>query len=669
MCYHLNGLVQKYEIIKTEDLPFLENSQFSPGIIRNIAQSILSFLKQNATKSGHTYWLFKGHKDDVVKLYDLTSEFETSNEFDENTKQQSTKNDDDTDENSCEKDDKNPFTIPVAMLLYKVAKNMKNSTERMDAKQAGSIKALLENCLKLLPKEQYPQIVTSSYYLLSDLYVPTGIDPISPKFNNEINESESVCDSDDSGNSVEDDQHGGDIVSENIAVQSISGATKETHSNNQKQKENNFQPPPLTGTIDERCFNALQHIINGLNCLQYFSVSEEKLNKEKEKEKIILEELNPNMAKRYQAIPLPYEKIEGSKINEINVDQKMLLKKCQTSPASPSSSSSSSAVVIGSWNTHLKLLLIEKCCLIYATLTEQEYQHGRYGRALKLITIAIKCYRLVSKQVSNFLSIGANYRTNLLARAGDCYFHFVQNFSNIDEYIHQFESLSDIDLEIEQELQKDFNQQLDIDMDIELNNPTHNLEQLFLTSISSYEIALKCAAEDKGFRYELLGRIGSVRNELGVSYMHWSQEDFEKCSNVSSSSTKNEGDDNKENVLEKPEPLYMNLARKSYECFIRGISNFEEVEDNSNLSILLCNLGRFMRFRAHLQNEKELNFKKICYENAFTSYQRALTILESKKQNSQLWDLVTWELSSGKFTLAKLMQEHFQNEMVSIMKL
>lgn len=54
MCYHLDGLVQNYEIIKTEDLPYLENSQFSPNVIRNVAQNILSFLKQNATVSGHT---------------------------------------------------------------------------------------------------------------------------------------------------------------------------------------------------------------------------------------------------------------------------------------------------------------------------------------------------------------------------------------------------------------------------------------------------------------------------------------------------------------------------------------------------------------------------------------------------------------------------------------
>jgi hypothetical protein len=54
------GLVQKYELIKTDDLPRLPGSQFKPGIIKDVAQNILSFLKSKATKAGHTYWLFKG---------------------------------------------------------------------------------------------------------------------------------------------------------------------------------------------------------------------------------------------------------------------------------------------------------------------------------------------------------------------------------------------------------------------------------------------------------------------------------------------------------------------------------------------------------------------------------------------------------------------------------
>lgn len=161
MCYHLDGLVQKYELIKTEDLPYLDNSQFSPRVIKNVAQNILSFLKSNATKPGHTYWLFKGKNDDVVKLYDLTT--------------------------LCKEEsvDKSPFTVPVAMLLYTVAKNIKGSTKNMTPKIAGCIKSLLENSVKLLPKEKYPQIVTSSHYMLSDLFVPSNIDPKSPHFYSE----------------------------------------------------------------------------------------------------------------------------------------------------------------------------------------------------------------------------------------------------------------------------------------------------------------------------------------------------------------------------------------------------------------------------------------------------------------------------------------------------
>lgn len=46
--------------MKTEDIPNLEDAKFAPKVIKDIAQNILSFLKANATKEGHTYWLFKG---------------------------------------------------------------------------------------------------------------------------------------------------------------------------------------------------------------------------------------------------------------------------------------------------------------------------------------------------------------------------------------------------------------------------------------------------------------------------------------------------------------------------------------------------------------------------------------------------------------------------------
>ena len=48
--------------MQTEDIPNLDQSTFAPQVVKDVAQNILSFLKANATKEGHTYWLFKGMK-------------------------------------------------------------------------------------------------------------------------------------------------------------------------------------------------------------------------------------------------------------------------------------------------------------------------------------------------------------------------------------------------------------------------------------------------------------------------------------------------------------------------------------------------------------------------------------------------------------------------------
>jgi hypothetical protein len=38
-CYHLDGIVQKYELVRTEDLPSIDGSKFSPKIVKNIART------------------------------------------------------------------------------------------------------------------------------------------------------------------------------------------------------------------------------------------------------------------------------------------------------------------------------------------------------------------------------------------------------------------------------------------------------------------------------------------------------------------------------------------------------------------------------------------------------------------------------------------------------
>lgn len=229
MCYHLNGIVQKYELIKTEDLPHLENSKFSPKVIRDIAQNILSFLKANATKAGHTYWLFKGKDDDVVKLYDLTS--------------------------LCTDvlDDKGqtPFTVPVAMLLYRVARNMKNSSD--GSHQAATIRMLLNNCISLLSAEKYPQIITSAHYMLSDLYIPANINPASPNLTSGEDlppekQEERINDGKDVG----------------LAIKSMSLSNM---SEMQMDEAELVPPPPALGSdIEERCTQGIRHVLQVSSC-------------------------------------------------------------------------------------------------------------------------------------------------------------------------------------------------------------------------------------------------------------------------------------------------------------------------------------------------------------------------------------------------------------------
>ena len=49
----------------------MENCEFSPQVVRDIAKNILSFLQSKATKEGHTYWLFKGEHDALLFMYFL----------------------------------------------------------------------------------------------------------------------------------------------------------------------------------------------------------------------------------------------------------------------------------------------------------------------------------------------------------------------------------------------------------------------------------------------------------------------------------------------------------------------------------------------------------------------------------------------------------------------
>lgn len=497
MCYHLNGIVQKYELIKTEDLPNMENSKFSPKVIRNISQNILSFLKQNATKAGHTYWLFKAKNDDVVKLYDLTTLQLITDEKEkqkENPKQESE-----------DKKDQNPFVVPVGILLYTVARNMKYSNEKLTTKQAGNIKQLLDNCLKLLPKEKYPQIITTSHYILSDIQIQAGTDPQNPEspFEDETTDSDENSEEYDyDGPESEDDL---DFKDECYpAIQSLKDAINDSSSSSENNNHKNYNAAPLIlGNIQERSEESLKNIISGLECLKFFECDASLA--QKQREQIIHEEQNPNLLQNPdQAIPMgwdeddkkskasskrgdsPTESDGNTTANDLQFDSKSLLMR-----GSPN---------VKTWNIHLKVLLFEKASLTYACMAENFYNSKQYGAALKNLRYSILCQAVVGQAVPTMRT----QRSVLYGRAGDCYFQINKSFSNIQKYIDGFNNESDHDRDICRELDKE---NLNCDED-EIIAPYESEEKVLEISCKCYEIGLLDTTQS---RFELVRRLGNVR--------------------------------------------------------------------------------------------------------------------------------------------------------------
>ncbi|CAH1725638.1 unnamed protein product [Aphis gossypii] len=170
-CYHINGIVQKYEEVKTENIPCLNGSNFSPSAIYDYMHYMISFLKENTTIVGHTYWLFKGKDEDTVNLYDLTTLYTESLT-----------------------DSPNPFTIPVTLLLYRVAhKLLKHNPESQKPINTVKIILLLNNILKLLDKTEYPEIIVFVNYMLLDIYNKMYIDSLRTNDLNYCDDCSDTC--------------------------------------------------------------------------------------------------------------------------------------------------------------------------------------------------------------------------------------------------------------------------------------------------------------------------------------------------------------------------------------------------------------------------------------------------------------------------------------------
>ncbi|XP_072933711.1 erythroid differentiation-related factor 1 isoform X2 [Epargyreus clarus] len=705
MCYHLDGIVQKYEPMKTEDLPNMENSRFSPKVIRNVAQNILSFLKSNVTKAGHTYWLFKGPHDDVVKLYDLTS--------------------------LCPDSLDNPFTTPVAMLLYRVARNMRlmNRTKH--------VKHLLEHVVELLKVERYPQIVASSHYMLSDLYVPATTNPACPDFKDETSDSDEESDfgnyaefarefaSDrDSTSCDKDSNTAGDKDDASDRVEIMSDCTEKEdpcdkevtdpevdegvcegesdgeankcerdgdrslalqirgltlkyteerarfHTTDEKSKSERGKS--LGADPPERCGRALRHALKGLQALHHLTIQKSKEEeRERLKQQIIIEEQHPKMANPYEPIKMDYEPLSRRKDPKEHVSRSRRRKRERKTEKSTDflieskSNIDKNAILIRkennalpswhepnrddnfAWKLHLKTLLYEKICLAYATLAEYSYANEQYGFSIKYISMASKCQKLLSNMIIKSRVVDASC---LIGRVGDNFFQLSKHWVSLDKFKKQFETDHEIDSQIKVEIENDFAEEIDGDagdeFDLDISLPTSETDAM-LSACAYYRRAERVAgAQHK--RDELLRRLASVANELAVRHMNDAQQIYNEYSETE--------DESEAAVLLQQ---FKSLARKAADCLDEAATIFQRVHDVPNLALLYCNKARYMRFKAHCNPGGFSSEKRSLYSQAEDLYTSALKLLGPREScgAASIRDLVGWELSCHVYTRAVLMQD------------
>uniref|UniRef100_A0A914WIX2 Erythroid differentiation-related factor 1 n=1 Tax=Plectus sambesii TaxID=2011161 RepID=A0A914WIX2_9BILA len=638
MCYHINGIVQKYEIIKTEDLPNIPENLFSPDLVKDVAQNILSFLKGRATKEGHTYWLFREEGSDVVKLYDLTS---LCAEY-------------------MNDKDANPFTLPVAILMYRVARNlMRRTSQKRTKRVANTVYRLLNNCLELLNRDKYPQVVGSVHYLLANLYLSYGSEgnPGVPKDDlSEDGTDEWACD--------ESWQKAtGGEASATVAMDLLM-RTPPPHEPGETEKTLRRLPLPNCTNMDDCCKEALEHVYQGLECAEVWL---------KPTDDETEEEGDARVADPDTPIPLKYESL--TKLGEA---PQVLLPLAVRRP-------------LGSgWQTDLTSLLLIRAATAYRLLADCSSSLGHLGRAVRQARNGLAC-------VAAVLTIGdesaASKRNSavvralvpgLLANSGDALLQMAQ--LPISEHPRfQADMGSDakvsfrdrvIIAKVERLLENSAASPSVVDgKDCAWAFPTALPERPYsiLRLVERcYETALALTKRSSGRQVTqfqptqsvvldeltITRRLGNVKNMLGCAHIDIMKEcvlrgelpDYAlKMLEISEEDQKS------------PADAINAIVRRGVELLTGGLKLFRQAGDTSNEALLHSNCGQICRLHSHTvaQENAETQFsareRQLMLE-AIDHYQRGLDCVDAKTVG-KTWEVVASELASTFYTFAIQLQE------------
>ncbi|PIK48807.1 putative erythroid differentiation-related factor 1 [Apostichopus japonicus] len=677
MCYHLNGFVQKYEMLKTEEIPHLENAKFSTKVRRMISQ---------------LYNL------DLTSLCDKYP--------------------------NCPWD--NPFIVPVALLLYRVAKNM--SAMNPTKKQNAVISKLLKECVKLLREsgDTHPEISSSAYYMLTLIHINDKYDSPTKV---PAGQKKALSPTNSSGSEEEE------VIMPKVKCHELMSPCLQP----QEKVNTGIKSPKRNEKASEKNETVLDYIVKSplhpsrrqihicfffiLAGLKYIHASSPSSSK------FLCHRLSKSDTKRRRELslliyrPQNQRRPQSSKDEESsNESQSMHSKGSSSSDLRPrlalvpselfgrkhdilgtvkssdvtserttetrredsdnldtalvaSDQSSDALSVVGvsphtvqlkpallqidheqatdlkhfpndSWQMDVQVSLLCQAAQVYMKMTEEEFSKQRYGAALLYSRIGLMCDAIKS----HFPLKDPNLKEQrLLAHqfwmlAGDSLVMMAQDTSNFEQHLEAFEDISDNHRIIQEATEKVL---LDSSSwEVELSKEK---EISLRSSLKCYNSALRNdQGQSPSFLVTVARKIGNVKNELGVHIM----------SKASQCYKQREGNE----VLKEERDLW----KQSLSCFEKGMEAFEEVKDEANIALLLCNSGRLMRLCAQSHahqgsagvagqlSQSEKHF----FQKAFKYYKQALSRLVKRKNNPQIWDAVSWELCTSQYSLGCLLQDY-----------
>ncbi|KAJ8026036.1 Erythroid differentiation-related factor 1 [Holothuria leucospilota] len=646
MCYHLNGIVQKYEMLKTEEIPHLEDAKFSTKVVKDIAQNILSFLKSNCTKEGHTYWLYKGKDGDVVKLYDLTSLCENFP--------------------NCPWD--NPFIVPVALLLYRVAKNMwaMNPTK----KQTATISKLLKECVRLLQEsgDRHPEISSSAYYMLTLIH-------INDKYESPVKSSPTKKEFQDSLSSESSDSDGKEIMMPEVKCQELTLPSCPS----QKEFQGRKSPKRRVKKSDKN-ETVLEYIIKGLRYIHLSSpariplrppphhsgtetkslnsgtsVSDELTDVPSKSERTATDDIPSSEISQTQSDSMVTESIiesEHQSCTSLSVVSKSQTYLAQSDTPEQNDKENLTEIKLqhfaaNSWQMEQQVVLLSQAAHVYLSMAEDQLGKKCYGMALLYCKIGLACNAIkfsFSQQFPN-LDDQKDLSQRFWVSCGDALLLMTNDPSKFEHYKRSLffiqEKHAFILAVVEEMMAPE-----EWSWNIKLN---HEKSAAIQSSIECYTKALeKGDGKPSGFLVSVARKIGNAKNELGVYIMNQATQAYKEKKDREVSSKERD------------------LWAKSLSCLQQGIQEFEEVKDEANIALLLCNSGRLMRLCAQSHSGQgsagetsQLSKSEIHYfHQAFKYYEQALSRLGRRKKNSHVWDAVSWELCTARYSFGCLLQDY-----------